>query len=68
MIGEEELPTDKLYLDFGNHFEKSFWARAKTKPHHQRKPGPWLAPFEHSAREELDRLDEKVLDEHYRAH
>lgn len=32
VIGEEELgETDKLYLDFGAHFEKEFWARAPMR-------------------------------------
>ena len=70
VIGEEELsPTDKLYLDFGNHFEKEFLGQGQGE---NRTISESLDLGWHLLsilpREELDRLDEKVLDEHYRVH
>ena len=70
VIGEEELsPTDKLYLDFGNHFEKEFLGQGQNENctiSESLDLGWRLLSI--LPREELDRLDEKVLDEHYRAH
>ena len=67
VIGEEELsPTDKLYLRFGRAFEKHFISQS---PGESRTIGETLdlgwrllciLP-----REELDRLDDKLLDERY---
>ena len=70
VIGEEELsPTDKLYLDFGAHFEKEFLGQGPNEDRtiDQSLDLGWRL-LSILPREELDRLDEKVLDEHYRAH
>ena len=70
VIGEEELsPTDKLYLDFGNHFEKEFLGQGQNENRtiSESLDLGWRL-LSILPREELDRLDEKVLDEHYRAH
>lgn len=70
VIGVEELsPTDKLYLDFGNQLlKKNSWARARARTAPPAKA--WILGWRLLSilpREELDRLDEKVLDEHYRS-
>ena len=70
VIGEEELgETDKLYLDFGAHFERNFWARApmRTAPSTRAWTLAGACSPSHS-REELDRVDEAVLEQHYRKH
>ena len=69
VIGEDELsPTDKLYLKFGQAFEEEFVGQ---DPHENRtildtlKIGWRLLRM--LPREELDRIDTKVLDRYYQA-
>ncbi|MEG1154010.1 MAG: V-type ATP synthase subunit B [Ruthenibacterium sp.] len=70
VIGEEELaPVDKLYLDFGTHFEKEFLGQGQNMERtiDQSLDLGWQL-LSILPREELERLDAKVLDEHYRKH
>ena len=67
VIGEEELsPIDKNYLEFGTYFERFFINQSfeEERTIDQTLDLGWkllaLLP-----REELDRLDSKLLDEHY---
>ena len=68
VIGEDELsPLDKKYLEFGREFEKRFVGQ---DPHDNRnivetlKIGWELLRM--LPREELDRIDTKILDQYYR--
>ena len=70
VIGEEELaPTDKLYLDFGNHFEREFLGQGADveRTIEQSLDLGWRL-LSILPREELERIDSKVLDEHYGKH
>lgn len=67
VIGEDELsPTDKLYLKFGREFENHFVGQGsmENRPIHQTLDIGWellgILP-----REELDRIDTKILDKYY---
>lgn len=67
VIGEDELsPTDKLYLKFGQAFESRFIGQGPTenRPVRQTLDIGWellrILP-----REELDRIDTKILDKYY---
>lgn len=67
VIGEDELsPTDKLYLKFGREFENHFVGQGsmENRPVHQTLDIGWellrILP-----REELDRIDTKILDKYY---
>ncbi len=67
VIGEEELsPTDKRYLDFGSHFEREFLGQGANEDRtiDESLDLGWRL-LSILPREELDRIDEKVLDEHY---
>ena len=74
VIGEEELgETDKLYLDFGAHFEKEFLGHFLSQGFYEDRTidqsldlGWRLLSI--LPREELDRVDEAVLEQHYRKH
>ena len=69
-IGEEELgETDKLYLDFGAHFEKEFLGQGPNEDRtiDQSLDLGWRL-LSILPREELDRVDEAVLEQHYRKH
>lgn len=68
VIGEDELsPTDKLYLKFGREFENRFVGQGSTenRPVQQTLDIGWellgILP-----REELDRIDTKILDQYYK--
>lgn len=68
VIGEDELsPTDKLYLKFGNEFEKRFVGQGpmENRPVQQTLDIGWdllgILP-----REELDRIDTKILEKYYK--
>ena len=68
VIGEDELsPTDKKYLEFGKAFEEHFVGQ---DPHENRTILDTLAIgwdlLGMLPREELDRIDTKVLDQYYR--
>ena len=68
VIGEDELsPIDKKYLKFGEAFEKKFVGQ---EPHENRTIVQTLdigwKLLEMLPREELDRIDTKVLDEYYK--
>lgn len=68
VIGEDELsPIDKIYLEFGNAFEEQFVGQ---DPHENRNILKTLEIgwklLEMLPREELDRIDTKILDEYYR--
>ena len=68
VIGEEELgETDKLYLDFGAHFEKEFLGQGPNEDRtiDQSLDLGWRL-LSILPREELDRVDEAVLEQHYR--
>ena len=70
VIGEEELgETDKLYLDFGAHFEKEFLGQGPNEDRtiDQSLDLGWRL-LSILPREELDRVDEAVLEQHYRKH
>ena len=71
VIGEEELgETDKLYLDFGAHFEKKeFLGQGPNEDRtiDQSLDLGWRL-LSILPREELDRVDEAVLEQHYRKH
>ncbi len=67
VIGEEELSkTDKLYLDFGKRFEKNFLGQGddveRTIEEDLELGWKLLSIL---PKEELERIDEKVLAEHY---
>ena len=67
VIGEEELSsTDKRYLDFGSHFEREFLGQGANEDRtiDESLDLGWRL-LSILPREELDRIDEKVLDEHY---
>ncbi len=50
VIGEEELgETDKLYLDFGAHFEKEFMGQGPNEDRTIDQSLTWLAPALHPA-------------------
>ncbi len=67
VIGEEELSkNDKLYLDFGTRFEKNFLGQGddvERTIEEDLELGWRLLSI--LPREELERIDEKVLNEHY---
>ncbi|MEG1125687.1 MAG: V-type ATP synthase subunit B [Oscillospiraceae bacterium] len=70
VIGEEELsPTDKQYLLFGTAFEKDFLTQGFTE---DRSIGLSLdlgwQLLSILPRTELERIDDKMLDEHYQKH
>ena len=70
VIGEEELSqTDKLYLDFGNHFEREFLGQGANEERtiDQSLDLGWRL-LSILPREELERIDEKVLEQHYGTH
>ncbi|MEG1276222.1 MAG: V-type ATP synthase subunit B, partial [Ruthenibacterium sp.] len=70
VIGEEELSgTDKLYLDFGSHFEREFIGQGAQleRTIEQSLDLGWRL-LSILPREELERIDAKVLDEHYGKH
>lgn len=70
VIGEEELsPTDKLYLDFGTHFEQEFLGQGANveRTIEQSLDLGWRL-LSILPREELERIDSKVLDAHYNKH
>ncbi len=65
VIGEEELsPTDKQYLDFGTHFETDFLNQKPTESRtiEESLDLGWRL-LSILPRSEMDRLDEKLLDE-----
>ena len=67
VIGEDELsPTDKLYIEFGKEFEKRFIGQGVTE---NRKVLETLDIgwdlLRMLPREELDRIDTKILDKYY---
>ena len=67
VIGEEELsPTDKKYLQFGKLFESKFISQAPTESRsiEQTLDLGWDL-LGYLPREELDRVDEKLLDQYY---
>lgn len=70
VIGEEELSgTDKLYLDFGNHFEREFLGQgANVERTIEESLDLGWRLLSILPREELERIDAKVLDEHYGRH
>ena len=68
VIGEDELSdTDKLYMEFGKKFEREFISQRKDEARSiiQTLNLGWqlLSMF---PREELDRIDTKLLDKYYR--
>ena len=68
VIGEEELsPTDKRYLEFGRQFERQFVSQGANE---NRSIGESLdlgwQLLSTLPREELDRVDDKLLDQYYR--
>ncbi|WP_367924414.1 V-type ATP synthase subunit B [uncultured Ruthenibacterium sp.] len=70
VIGEEELSrTDKLYLDFGDHFEREFLGQGPNEDRtiDQSLDLGWRL-LSILPREELERIDEKVLEKHYGKH
>lgn len=70
VIGEEELaPTDKLYLDFGNHFELEFLGQGADveRTIDESLDLGWRL-LSILPRTELERIDAKVLDAHYGTH
>ena len=67
VIGEEELsPTDKMYLRFGDEFEKQFIAQLdyENRSIDVTLDIGWKL-LRMLPREELDRIDTKILDEYY---
>ncbi len=67
VIGEEELSkTDKLYLDFGERFERNFLGQGDNieRTIEQDLELGWQL-LSILPKEELERIDEKVLNEHY---
>ena len=70
VIGEEELSaTDKRYLDFGEHFEREFLGQGQNveRTIDESLDLGWRL-LSILPREELERIDEKVLAEHYGKH
>ncbi len=70
VIGEEELSgTDKLYLEFGKSFEKEFLTQSvdEERTIEESLDLGWRL-ISILPREELERLDSKLLDEHYGKH
>ncbi len=70
VIGEEELSaTDKRYLDFGEHFEREFLGQGQNveRTIDESLDLGWRL-LSILPREELERIDEKVLAEHYGRH
>ena len=70
VIGEEELsPTDKQYLDFGDHFEHEFLGQGQNEDRtiDESLDLGWRL-LSILPREELDRIDETVLAQHYGRH
>ena len=68
VIGEEELsPTDKKYLEFGRLFEQQFITQGATENRSidESLDLGWRL-LSTLPREELDRVDEKLLDQYYR--
>ena len=68
VIGEEELsPTDKKYLEFGRLFEQHFISQGATENRSidESLDLGWRL-LSTLPREELDRVDEKLLDQFYR--
>ncbi|MCI9272754.1 MAG: V-type ATP synthase subunit B [Clostridiales bacterium] len=68
VIGEEELsPTDKKYLEFGRLFESKFITQGfhENRTMEQSLNLGWEL-LSTLPREELDRVDEKLLDQYYR--
>ena len=68
VIGEEELsPTDKKYLEFGRLFEQHFISQGATENRSidESLDLGWRL-LSTLPREELDRVDEKLLDQYYR--
>ncbi len=70
VIGEEELSaTDKLYLDFGNSFEREFLGQGDKveRTIEESLDLGWrllsILPID-----ELERIDKKILEEHYGKH
>ena len=70
VIGEEELSaSDKLYLSFGDRFEHEFLGQgADTDRTIDQSLDLGWHLLSILPREELERLDEKLLDEHYGKH
>lgn len=70
VIGEEELSgTDKQYLDFGNHFEREFLGQgANVERTIEESLDLGWRLLSILPREELERIDSKVLDAHYGKH
>ena len=68
--GEEELSaSDKLYLSFGDRFEREFPGQgADTDRTIDQSLDLGWHLLSILPREELERLDEKLLDEHYGKH
>lgn len=70
VIGEEELsPTDKLYLEFGKKFEQEFLNQSADEERtiDQSLDLGWRL-LSILPREELERIDEKMLEKHYKKH
>lgn len=70
VIGEDELANvDKLHIQFGNRFEKEFLSQSgdENRSIEQTLDMGWdllgILP-----REELDRVDDSILDQHYKSH
>ena len=70
VIGEEELSgTDKQYLDFGNHFEHEFLGQgADVERTIEESLDLGWRLLSILPREELERIDAKVLEAHYGKH
>ena len=70
VIGEDELSaSDKLYLSFGDRFEREFLGQgADTDRTIDQSLDLGWHLLSILPREELERLDEKLLDEHYGKH
>ena len=67
VIGEEELaPLDKLYIQYGTKFEQEFFKQGESdnRSIEQTLDLGW-ALLKMLPREELDRVDDKILDKYY---
>ena len=67
VIGEEELsPTDKKYIEFGKLFEQRFVSQGanENRPIGESLDLGWQL-LSTLPREELDRVDDKLLDQYY---
>ncbi len=68
VIGEDELsPIDKKYLEFGKEFEERYIGQGRKKTAAWKKL--WILAGNCSGRlprEELDRVDTKILDKYYK--